>query len=121
MRIMVEVSRAFTAGSPPPSFVTLARRLEIPEALAHQIACSLVHANLLVEANQGDTGFLPARPPDSLRVADVLEAMRQGSVAAGSTEPDALRRALESELWKVSEAERRAGSRTLADLVAMGS
>lgn len=117
LRIMTEAARAFAKGTSPPSVASLAESLDIPGQLISQIASLLVRTRLLVETNQAEVGFLPGRPLNDIRVADVLEAMRRGVGESMPTSPDAARSIVESEMTRVVESEQQAGARTLADLV----
>jgi membrane protein len=117
MRIMIEAARAFLHQSTPPSISALSDRLQIPGQLICQTANTLLRTNLLVEVNQGDCGYFPARPLNLIRVADILQAMRRGVGTRLPTPPDGSRTVAETELARVAEAERQAGDRTLAELV----
>ncbi len=117
MRIMVEASRAFASGQPPPSLSILAEHLDVPESLVTETAGMLLRNHLLVETDNGEPGFVPARPLQAIRVADVLEVMRRGSGNGAPSRPDGVRQTIERELERVAAAEQKAGARTLAELL----
>lgn len=116
VRIMVAVAEAFLAGRAAPSIAALADRLEVPGQLISQITGTLLKTKLLVEVSQGETGYFPSRPPESMKVADVLHAMRRGVGSRMPTRRDGGRESVERELTAVAVAEETAGARTLAEL-----
>lgn len=118
LRVMIEVARAFARGTNAPTNAALAEVVEVPSALVGQILRVLQKARLIIEVNQGDTGFAPARPLEAICVADVLQAMRRAVGSRPATRADAQRVVAEAELARVNEAERRAGERSLAELIA---
>ncbi|MGE3311692.1 MAG: YhjD/YihY/BrkB family envelope integrity protein [Limisphaerales bacterium] len=118
LRVMIEAARAFRAAEDLPSVPQLAERLEVPGELLNKVVATLLSTRLLVEATAGDAGLLPARPLESIRVADILAAMRRGVGQRLPTRRDDAREVAESEIARVTEAESREGARTLADLVA---
>jgi membrane protein len=120
LRVMVEVGRAFAEGREGPSTALLAERLEVPVELVGRIATVLLATRLVVEANGVETGLAPARPLERIRVAEVLAAMRRGLGDRLPTREGEARAKVEGVLGEVAEAEMRAGSRTLADLVGQG-
>jgi len=117
LRVMVEAGRAFRQGEDGPSVPELAQRLEVPGELLSRVVRVLLQARLLVEAGTGDAGLMPARPLDGIRVCDIVSAMRRGVGQAMPTRRDSDRERVESEVACLEEAERKAGARTLADLV----
>ncbi len=117
LRVMIETARAFRAAEDLPSVPQLAERLEVPGELLNKVVATLLKTRLLVEATAGDSGLLPARPLDSIRVADILGAMRRGVGQRLPTRKDGARELAEGEIARVAEAEGREGARTLADLV----
>lgn len=116
LRIMIEAARAYVGGGGSPSVSVLADRLEVPGQLISHTTSILLRARLLVEVSDGEAGFLPARPLESITVSDVLEAMRRGVGSRLPTRSDAGRVLAEAELARVVEAERSAGGRNLAEL-----
>lgn len=116
VRILVTASEAFLAGRAAPSIAGLAEQLEVPGQLVSQIIGTLLKTNLVVEVNQAEAGFFPSRPPEQIKVSDVLGAMRRGVGSRMPTRPDGARQVVERELSSVSEAEEKAGLRSLAEL-----
>jgi membrane protein len=116
VRILVTASDAFLAGRAAPSIATLADQLEVPGQLVSQIIGTLLKTSLVVEVNQAEAGFFPSRPPELIKVSDVLGAMRRGVGSRMATRQDGGRQAVERELNAVTEAEELAGRRTLAEL-----
>ncbi|MCC6231667.1 MAG: YihY/virulence factor BrkB family protein, partial [Verrucomicrobiales bacterium] len=117
IRVMVEAARAFSAGNPAPNPAVLAERLQVPHQLMVQVTQTLLATRLAVEVGAGDMGLLPARPLDTIRIADILDALRRGVGQRPGTGHDAQAAVVERELVRVREAERQAGDRSLADLV----
>lgn len=117
LRIMIEAARAFREGSIAPSAAVLSERLEVPGELLNQVVITLLKTRLLVEASAGETGLMPARPLESIRVADILAAMRRGVGHGLPTRKDPVRVQVESEISRVVDAEDQAGSKTLAEFV----
>ncbi len=118
LRVMIEAGRAFRRGDDSPSVAQLADRLEVPGELLNQIVRTLLKTRLLVEASAGDTGLMPARPLESIRVSDVLSAMRRGVGQRLPTRKDEGRDRAEGEMTRLAEAAEKVGSKTLAELVA---
>ncbi|MBX3747450.1 MAG: YihY/virulence factor BrkB family protein [Verrucomicrobiae bacterium] len=117
LRILIETARDFVRGAPPPSLGVLAERLEVPGQLVSQTLAVLRRTRLLVEVNGGEPAYVPGRPLETIRVADVLEAMRRGLGSQFPTRSDEGRKIAEGVLADVTEAEQEAGGRTLAELV----
>lgn len=120
LRILIETARDFVRGAPPPSLGVLAERLEVPGQLVSQTLAVLCKTRLVVEVNGGESGYLPGRPLESIRVADVLDALRRGVGSQFPTRTDDGRATAEEVLAEVAEAEQKAGARTLAELVEAG-
>jgi membrane protein len=84
-RVVLESSRRFRAGEPPPSATELSRNLEVPVRLMNRILVVLCEVEVLREARRDedrDPGFLPALPPDRLSVGKVVHALRNHGEAA---------------------------------------
>ncbi len=119
LRVMIEAGRAFARGERAPTVDELADRLEVPGPLITRTASILLRTRLLVEVNESETdvGFLPGRPLESIRVVDVLDAMRRGVGGRLPTREGATRTTAELALARVADATEQAGMRTLSDLV----
>jgi len=121
VRIMTEVARRFARGEEPPSATALAERLEVPSELVGRIVGILLQTRLLVESTGAETGLVPGRLLDRIRVSDILHAMRRGVGSRLPTRSDDHRERVEAELGRVVEAEQVAGARTLRELLAEAS
>ncbi|HTS18675.1 MAG TPA: YhjD/YihY/BrkB family envelope integrity protein [Verrucomicrobiae bacterium] len=75
-RATLQVCNSFLRGLPPPTTETIANRLRAPLQAVNQLAHRLIEGGVLVEVARGDGGLLPAHPPESLTVADVLYVVR---------------------------------------------
>ena len=117
LRVMIAVGRAFAKSEDTPSVVQLSERLGIPSEILGETVQTLLRNRLLVEAASGDIGLMPTRPLERIRVYDVLYAMRRGTVRASASESSVRSGAAETELARISEAEGKAGARTLAELI----
>jgi len=119
LRVMIDVGRAFAKSEDTPSVVQLSERLGIPSEILGETVQTLLKNRLLVEAASGDIGLMPTRPLERIRVADVLYAMRRGTARESAAESAVRSGPAETELARISEAEGKAGARTLAELVSV--
>ena len=117
LRLMLECAGCFSRGAAPPTVPQLSERLEVPSHLVHQIIRVLSATGLLVETAHPEPGFVPGRPLDQIKVADVLGSMRRGLGSRLPTRADPARLVAERELQRVLGAENQAGSEALARLV----
>lgn len=76
LRIMVAASRAFLDGKHAPVPWELARDFNAPVRLVNDVVHQLAEADLLLEVGD-EPGLIPARDPDSVSPADVLDTLRQ--------------------------------------------
>ncbi|HEX9051454.1 MAG TPA: YihY/virulence factor BrkB family protein [Anaeromyxobacter sp.] len=75
--LAAEVTRDLVAGARPATGDELARRVEVPPALAEEVLDALVRARVLARVVSGSAaGFLPARDVDQARAEDVRDALR---------------------------------------------
>ncbi len=78
LSLALEVARAFCDRGSPPSATQLSEALDLPIRSVREHLAILEAADLIVvsasESKEG--GYLPARPPDQLTVAEVLAAVR---------------------------------------------
>ena len=116
LRVMIEAGRAFRRAEEAPSIADLAQRLEVPGELLQQVVKVLLRTRLLVEAAAGEAGLMPARPLEDIRVSDIVMALRRGVGQSLATRRDEDRGRVEGEMTRLLEAERKAGSKTLAEL-----
>lgn len=116
LRIMALLARRFQNGEKPLGVNQLANILGVPSKLTSQVLGTLLQAHLAVEVLDRENGFFPARPLEQVTVADVLAALRSAQGQEPTTAGDPLRARVRTELERVLEAERAAGSTTLAEL-----
>ncbi|MFO7785498.1 MAG: YihY/virulence factor BrkB family protein [Desulfatiglandales bacterium] len=78
LRIVHLIVKNFSKGAPPWTAIQISHHLEIPIRLVNQLLYDLVDAGVLSEACPDgipDTGYQPARDPDSLTIKSVLDAL----------------------------------------------
>lgn len=117
LRLMLEVGRAFAVGEEGGGAARLAEKLRVPSDLVNRVLSVMLKARLLTEVSGGEAGFVPGRPLDRIRVADVVGAMRRGVGEAMATAEGVEREIAERELARLAKAEAEAGERTLEELV----
>ena len=84
-RIMLEACARFLAGQPPPTTETIARQYNAPASLLNQLVQRLTEAGLIAEVTNGaETGLQPARPPETITVADVLRVVRTNAATTAN-------------------------------------
>jgi membrane protein len=76
LRLMVEIARRFHAGQKAPTGILLSELLGVPTRLTGKVLQALTNARLIVEVNQGDQAYVPARPLEEITCHQVLEALR---------------------------------------------
>jgi membrane protein len=77
-RVMVAVSEAYLSGKKVLSHRQIADRFDLSPDAVERLARRLKDADLLIEVEGDYTGFVPARPPGEITLADVLAAFRTG-------------------------------------------
>ena len=91
LRLMALVSDRFESGAVPPKTQDLADQLGVASGLTSEVMDQL-EENQLVSVVQSDQGgYLPARPPASISVDDVLVAIRRGQGIGVISSDDCLR------------------------------
>lgn len=83
-RLVAAACRAFLTGQPPPLTRDLSRAWNAPPQLLNQLVAKLVRAGLLHEVASEDVGLQPARPPETITLADVLMAVRGAAPPAAT-------------------------------------
>jgi membrane protein len=123
LRIMTLLGQRFQNGLKPASVIQLATELGVPSRLTQQILRTLAAAHLVTEVGGTETGYVPARPLDTINAHHILLALRSGS---GRDLPVAEAPALAEiygEFARIEEAERLAAEKisllTLASRVPM--
>ncbi len=76
LRLFTLVAQRFVAGEDPPSCEQLSRRLLVPFETVEKRINRLEEVDLIrrVALGSGTEGVVPARPPDSVMVSEVIEA-----------------------------------------------
>ena len=85
LEIMYRVGRAFHAGQPRPNLQALATDLDLPGVALDSVTTPLEASGVLVRDEDGS--FLPGRAISSLRLKDILEAVRGHGGRVPSTSP----------------------------------
>lgn len=119
LRAMTRLTEAFLDGRPAPSAAAIAASLGLAPREVQEPLAALQRAGLAAAVEGGESaGFLPARDPARIAVADVLGAMRGVGVEAPLAASSEIDRHVDR-LIAGLEAEQRgsAYNRTLRDLV----
>jgi membrane protein len=82
-RIVLLAVQRFLRGEPPHGREELADKLGVPLQLLNRIAARLVAGGVLLEVANTENGLTPARPPESITVADVLHVVRTNDGQCG--------------------------------------
>jgi membrane protein len=77
-RLMVAVAEAYLSGRKVLSAQQAADRFDLSSEAVERLARRLKEADLLMEVEGEYAGFVPARPPAEITLADVLGAFRTG-------------------------------------------
>jgi DNA-binding IscR family transcriptional regulator len=88
-RLLVLVSDSFNRGLGPVQSHVLFETLAVSPRFGQRVLADLVETQLLVETaarEQEEASFLPARPIQTISVADVVRAMRQVGAAGSRAE-----------------------------------
>lgn len=122
VRFCTHLAMRFREGQPPLSASQLADQFGVPPKLTKEVLQALVAGRVLMEAVGPETTYVPARPPERIRLAEVLESLRSGKGEEIATTADAARsvvRAQVDALWKADTA--RASEISLEDLARAAS
>jgi membrane protein len=82
VRLIVLIAESFESGKGPVYAQALLDRIKVGPRFARAVLAELVEAKLVVEtiARTGEeAAYVPARPIESLTMADVVQAMRRGT------------------------------------------
>lgn len=116
--LMMRVGRQFIDGPPPPTLDQLADAMRLPQDTLENIALALNRGGLLEYEENG--GLLPARDLATIRVADLLRAIRESS--AGTVTLSPAQPAAEGLLDQIEgRTYQQLGDLTLRDLVTEGA
>src|SRR5436309_7777301 len=81
-RIVLIACEHFLHGTPPPTVDDLAENIGAPAQWLNQLVHRLAEGGLLVQVDGSRNSVVPARAPDSMTVADVLEVIRTNSATS---------------------------------------
>jgi membrane protein len=118
LRAMIELVRGFRSGEKPVELLEISQRLGISFELAEQLLNQL-KTNGLLQRLENRSAFVPARDPERISAADVVEAVRGKllEVAPSSDTPE--QQAIEKIFGRGSAAlQEHLGTVTLSTLVA---
>jgi len=115
-RIMLAITEAYLTGQKVVTRRALENRFDLSDEVLTRITARLVDHDLLIEVEGDHSGFLPARPPARITLAQVLGAFRaDDTLAAG---PGGPRTKLDKVLTDLeADALQRTTRLTLEDLV----
>ena len=118
LAILGEIASRFQIGRGFPKLEELSARLELPEQLVRELLGRFKAARLVDPVGEEGAGFALHRPASSIRVMEILEAIRNGASGRDHDRlPEKIRNA-DSILGELRQAESTsADGRTLADLV----
>ena len=83
--IMSAISRAFYADDKPMDEKALAETLDITPALLNPIIEQLISSHVLLRTEGETAGMVPAHPPETISVLDVLKVIRKSGEANKSS------------------------------------
>ena len=92
-RLLCDVARNFKSGNRSLAVVEIEERHGLPEAVVRRVLARLATHHLVV---QHEDGYILARPPDTIRLDEVLRIFQPPSHFYAQTEPDALDQVLNS-------------------------
>lgn len=119
LRLMVFIAQRFSAGEKPPSSQVIADTIGAPTRLVAQLLGALMQAQLVLEANGGESRYSLSRPAETITCQDILEAMRRSRSPELAMKTDAVRQLVSDRYDEIKLAEREvAGAMNLATLVA---
>lgn len=117
VRLLAETVDAFLRGAPAPTAALLARAAGAPLAATEPLLELLLERRLLAAAREGDEPrYLPARAPDTITVAEVLEVLRHREGDDVALVDDALQSRLSALLSSAAAASRAQTATSLAEL-----
>ena len=85
VRLMVQLGRR--AGAGPASLAEIAAAEDLPRAYLEQLVMSLRDAGLVISTRGAHGGYQLSRPPEAIRMSDVLQAL-EGPIAPMSCASD---------------------------------
>jgi membrane protein len=107
VRAVVRVARAFLAGRRPYGSEELAAELGVPERSLLEVLARMQKQNIVVALEEGfDSGVLPARDLETIRLKDVLDALEERSATVDFAPLGPIDRELDSLLGRYEEDQR---------------
>ena len=110
LRLMTLIGQRYVRAESPPSIPQMSEELSVPTRLIQQILQTLCAARLVIETAGVETGYLPARPMETITCHDVLLAMRASQGQELATREEPTRQEVYGEFQRIQEAERHAAS-----------
>jgi membrane protein len=86
MNIVGEIAGAFQSGGGVADPAAISSKLDMPAEFVEKILTLLVNAGLLVRVSEPKDGFMPARDPGSMKLADIAEAVSKAGFAQTTAE-----------------------------------
>ncbi len=83
-RLVTLASQRFLAGAKPPTIEDASRLLNVPTQLLNQLVHRLAKAGVLCDLAADGSGLQPARPPENMTVAEVLQVLRTNDADVGA-------------------------------------
>lgn len=117
LRLATHVAAGFLRGEHSRTLTQLAEAAAVPTRLAGSLLHTLVTTKLLVEVNEREPAYTPARPLDQITAGDVLRALRSGTGLELATRDDPMRTLVREQVARIDAAEAQVASRvTLQEL-----
>ena len=66
------IAKQFCIGEKPPTLNDLARRFQVPEKIVGQLLDVLQRSGYIVAMRDDPPGYMPARPPETIAVAELF-------------------------------------------------
>ena len=79
LRIMTSLGQRFQNGLRPATVSQLSTELGIPSRLTQSVLRTLAGARLVTEVAGAESGYVPARPLETINAYDILTALRTGN------------------------------------------
>jgi membrane protein len=110
LRLATLIGQYYLAGMPPPTATELSFKVGIPTRLVRRTMQTLIAARLIVETVGSETGYLPARPLETITCHDILQAMRACEGKELATREEPTRSEVFGEFERIQMAERQAAA-----------
>jgi membrane protein len=126
VRLLVEIARAFRAGTRAPSAEVLAENAGAATAAVVQLLAVLRTTGIVVETRAGargdEIGYVPARDLQTSTLAEVIDTLYRADEAVHPLREDATQRELDDLLARTHDAARAAiGALTLRDVAELSA